>query len=182
MQQLSRDEKILSLVPVARGIAAHYRTRGVFSIPSDDLVSTAMVGACKAVDRFDPAKNDSLSGYAYQIMHGEVLDYFRREDVLSRGQRKKVKAGLAEPVEVHSLLGHMDLIDKHAEVSTASIDVLKLLEAVQLSDRERIAVDMLFFQEDVPHTAIAVKLGVHPSRVSQIKRIILKKLCELVNK
>lgn len=176
---MDRDEKILSLMPKAKRIALKFKHQGCKSIPTEDLRSIAMLGAIKAVDNYDPAKNDSLVAYATMRMKSEIIDYIRIENYLSRGEQKKVKDGVAQPVAVGHLLPSMDFVDERLNVSTDSIDVLKLLKVVSLSRQERRIVKPLFLQ-DVPQAELAVKLHVSPSKLWQMKQSILDKLSELV--
>lgn len=80
------------------------------TVSREDLVSSGWIGAIKAVDRYRPERGISLNAFSERRIKGEMLDYLRRVDALSRPHRKRVKAGkmpdcdtisLGTPIESH---------------------------------------------------------------------------------
>ncbi len=69
-----RESWILRLAPLARGIARRYA-----GAPEqlDDLEQVALLGAVKAVSRFDPARGTPLATYAAPYIHGELRHHLR---------------------------------------------------------------------------------------------------------
>lgn len=70
----TREASILRLVPLARRIARRYA-----GAPEqlDDLEQVALLGAVKAVARFDPARGTPLPQYAAPFIHGELKHHLR---------------------------------------------------------------------------------------------------------
>jgi RNA polymerase sigma factor for flagellar operon FliA len=57
----------------------------------EDLVSQGILGLMHAVDHYDPAFGTQFSTYAILRIRGEVLDYLRANDRLSRSARQRAK-------------------------------------------------------------------------------------------
>lgn len=157
------------------------------AIDRDDLRSAALLGLVEAAQKFDPTRTpvERFPAYACRRIHGAVYDYLRELDCLSRGQRAQVKAGMAEPIRVVSLNAmyhawenndehsgnqpaNLDEIlawperprDKHAEQRVE--DVLALLEP-----RYREILSAVYLH-GMTGCALAARMGVAPSRVSQL--------------
>jgi RNA polymerase sigma-B factor len=60
--------------PLVRSLARRYAGRGE---PLDDLVQAANEGLVKAIDRYDPARGDSLAGLLVPTVLGEIRRHFR---------------------------------------------------------------------------------------------------------
>lgn len=60
-------------------------------IEEDDLYSEGVIGLIDAVEKFDPDKNVKFESYACLRIKGQILDYMRKVDILSRDARKKTK-------------------------------------------------------------------------------------------
>ena len=75
-------------LPLARALASRYRGSGE---PFDDLVQVASLGLLKAIDRFDPARETTLSTFAIPTILGELKRHFR-----DRGWAVRVPRSLKE--------------------------------------------------------------------------------------
>lgn len=80
----SRARMIEEHLPLVRSIARRYAGGAE---PLDDLVQIGAVGLIKAVDRFDPARGDSLAALAGPAIDGEIRHHLRDRTPLVRVPR-----------------------------------------------------------------------------------------------
>jgi RNA polymerase sigma-B factor len=139
----ARERLIERHVPLVRRLAWRYRACGE---PHDDLVQSGCIGLVKAVDRFDPARGDSLLAYAIPMILGEIRRHLR-----DRG------GSLYTPRPIRELSA---ALRRTAEELTASLGrsptIGELADALHV-DGERVLEAMLAL--DVQHT---VALGGEP--------------------
>ncbi|MGH2964370.1 MAG: sigma-70 family RNA polymerase sigma factor [Solirubrobacterales bacterium] len=81
-----RDQLVLGLLPLARRVARRY-AGGPERL--DDLEQVAIVGAVKAVSRFDPDRGTPLAQFAVPFIHGELRHHLRDNLGLPRGPRAR---------------------------------------------------------------------------------------------
>lgn len=74
-------KKVIYMIPCTR----------IGMIEEDDLYSEGVIGLIDAVEKFDPLKNVKFDSYACLRIKGQILDYMRKMDILSRDARKKTK-------------------------------------------------------------------------------------------
>lgn len=72
--QAAREQAIVAAMPYVRRLAQRFSGRGV---PLEDLVQIGMLGAIKAVDRFDVERGFAFSTYLTPLVLGEIKRYFR---------------------------------------------------------------------------------------------------------
>ncbi len=72
--QDAREELITRCLPLVRGLARRFASRGQ---PVEDLVQVGSIGLIKAIDRFDATRGVELSTYATPTIMGEIQRYFR---------------------------------------------------------------------------------------------------------
>jgi RNA polymerase sigma-B factor len=84
----AREALVHRFLPLARALASRYRGSGE---PFDDLVQVASLGLLKAIDRFDPARETTLSTFAIPTILGELKRHFR-----DRGWAVRVPRSLKE--------------------------------------------------------------------------------------
>lgn len=84
-----RDTLVLEHVPLLRHIVGRMALPG--GLERDDLYGFGMLGLLAAADSFDPARGLKFSTYAYSRIRGSILDALRQRDVLSRGQRERMR-------------------------------------------------------------------------------------------
>jgi RNA polymerase sigma factor for flagellar operon FliA len=86
------DELAIQYLPAVKAMAYRLKERLPSSIDFADLVSVATEELIKLARRYDENLNDSFWGYAKKRVYGAMLDYLRSLDILSRANRKLVKA------------------------------------------------------------------------------------------
>ncbi|WP_344399903.1 sigma-70 family RNA polymerase sigma factor [Streptomyces longisporus] len=88
----AREGVIRRLLPLARRIAAKYRTSG--GEDQDDLVQVACLGLIKAVDGYDPERGHAFLSYALPTVTGELKRHLRDRTALVRLPRSLQEARL----------------------------------------------------------------------------------------
>ena len=78
-------------MPAVKAMAARLKERLPESVDFNDLVSIGYEELVKLSHRYDPKLNDNFWGYAQKRIYGAMLDFLRKLDTLSRGDRKLVK-------------------------------------------------------------------------------------------
>lgn len=133
----------------------------------DDLYSDAIFGAVKGLITFDNsiAKKMSLEAWLFSKARWAIIDGARRRTLVPRdgyhaGERSDI--------------GHFALEQEVTDpyIAVEDLDLIRWLLR-QLEGRHLYVILAYFFAEQKEY-AIAKDLGVHPSRVCQIKRDALK--------
>lgn len=77
-------------IPLVRRIAFRMARRLPASVEVDDLISAGTEGLLRAVDAYDPTRNDRFEPYAESRIRGAILDELRAADVLTRHGRSRM--------------------------------------------------------------------------------------------
>lgn len=90
--QVVRDRNTLIEIglPLVRRIAFRMARRLPPSVEVDDLISAGTEGLVRAVDAYDPTRNDRFEPYAESRIRGAILDELRAADVLTRHGRTRM--------------------------------------------------------------------------------------------
>jgi len=93
LQELANYKKELACnyMPAVKAMAARLKERLPESVDFNDLISIGYEELVKLAHRYDPKLNDNFWGYAQKRIYGAMLDFLRKLDTLSRGDRKLVK-------------------------------------------------------------------------------------------
>ncbi len=86
------DELAIQYLPAVKAMAFRLKERLPSSIDYLDLSAIGTEELIKLARRYDETLNDNFWGYAKKRVYGAMLDYLRSLDVLSRANRKLVKA------------------------------------------------------------------------------------------
>jgi len=78
-------------MPAVKAMAARLKERLPDSVDFNDLISIGYEELVKLSHRYDSKINDNFWGYAQKRIYGAMLDFLRKLDTLSRGDRKLVK-------------------------------------------------------------------------------------------
>ena len=199
MYTKSKKDLILEHLPLVKKVASRiYRRIPEGVLDFDELVNTGVIGLIKAIERYD-SNRAKFSTYAYIKIRGEILDYLRKLDFLSRSTREKLKNnGISDMKEEivaflsieEKLFGNSErytLKDILASDKPDPEDLLLKKEAKEilasaiskLSEKEQLVLQLIFVEE-LDLKSISEILGVSVSRVSQIKSGAIKKLKKFV--
>ena len=86
------DELALQYLPAVKAMAFRLKERLPSSVDFSDLCAIGTEELIKLARRYDEKLNDSFWGYAKKRVYGAMLDYLRSLDILSRANRKLIKA------------------------------------------------------------------------------------------
>ncbi len=86
------DELALEYLPAVRAMAFKLKERLPSSVDFMDLSAIGTEELIKLARRYDESLNDSFWGYAKKRVYGSMLDYLRSLDIVSRADRKLIKA------------------------------------------------------------------------------------------
>ena len=87
-----QDDLVLQYMPAVRAMAFRLKERLPSSVDVNDLIAVGTEEMIKLSRRYDKEQNDSFWGYGKKRVYGSMLDFLRSLDVMSRANRKLVKA------------------------------------------------------------------------------------------
>ncbi len=90
------NEIVIQFMPAVRAMSFRLKERLPSSVDVNDLISIGMEETIKLSRRYNNEINDSFWGYAKKRVYGSMLDYLRSLDVISRNNRRLIKAIDAE--------------------------------------------------------------------------------------
>ena len=224
LSEKERQDLVLAHLGQVKIIVKNFLKRANNNSLEDDMLQEGYSGLVKASVYFNPSKDVQFQTYASRKIEGAILDFLRREDLLSRDSRKLVKKleriekELGENFDIKDEEGlaarlgvdlknkankqTWDLVIKtrllkglHADVRkvgniSASEEnnpkllaqkeeqsgiMQKVLENSGLNAQERLVI-MKFFYEYLKQREVADIMGLHETRVSQIKTSALEKI------
>ncbi len=148
----------------------------------EDLISIGTIGLIKAVDTFDPGKNNRLAAYAARCIDNELLMMLRSKKKTSR------EVSLFEPIGTDREGNEISLLDVMVQDQPDVVEEMEkmrclgelygLLDTV-LSDREKEVLILrygLMDGREVTQKEIGEKMGISRSYVSRIEKKALEKL------
>jgi len=86
------NEVVIQYLPAVRAMSFRLKERLPSSIDVNDLIAIGVEEMVKLSRRYDIEQNDSFWGYAKKRVYGSMLDYLRSLDVVSRNNRRLIKA------------------------------------------------------------------------------------------
>ncbi|MFT7859885.1 MAG: RNA polymerase sigma factor FliA [Sulfurimonas sp.] len=86
------DELAIQYLPAVKAMAFRLKERLPSSVDYSDLAAIGTEELIKLARRYDTSLNDNFWGYAKKRVYGSMLDYLRSLDILSRSNRKLIKA------------------------------------------------------------------------------------------
>lgn len=148
----------------------------------EDLISIGTIGLIKAVDTFDPAKNNRLAAYAARCIDNELLMMLRSRKKISR------EVSIFEPIGTDREGNEISLLDvmeqeqpdivEEMEKARRLGELYAVMDA-ELSEREK---EVLFWRygldsgREVTQKEIGDRLGISRSYVSRIEKKALSKM------
>src|SRR5579875_1576629 len=196
--QQEREQLILEHLPQVTWIASRIHEQLPRSVELDDLVSAGIVGLLAAVDNFDPRHNASLRTYAEYKIRGAILDSIRGLDGIPTHKRKRLKQiqqaianaehrlkrapseeEIAEElgIPLAEYGGEVSLLkfigDDEAESPERILERTELERVIadgisKMPENERTVLS-LYYKEEMNLREIAEAMGLHITRISQLR-------------
>jgi RNA polymerase sigma factor for flagellar operon FliA len=130
---LSRDELVVSHLPLVKFIVDRIATSLPPHLDREDLRSAAIVGLISAAERFDPSRGVQFKTFAEQRIRGTIMDELRAQDWLTRSLRDKFKKLEKEFAALEQRLGRNPSSDEVAVAMGLELkDYFRLLEEIHL--------------------------------------------------
>ncbi len=124
------NEVVIQFLPAVRAMSFRLKERLPSSIDVNDLIAIGIEEMVKLSRRYDSKQNDSFWGYAKKRVYGSMLDYLRSLDVVSRNNRRLIKA-IDTEISKH--------LTEHSREPTDSFLAEKLGESVSKIREARVA-------------------------------------------
>jgi len=138
-------EQIRQFRPLVRRIAAQICSRLSANVMLDDLIQEGMTGLLDALQRYKPQPNLSFEAYASTRIRGAIYDACRRDDILPRHQRDRVRELEKITRSLEQSLGRLP--KEHEVAQAAGLDLASYHETldslVHLMPIDDVAEDLL---------------------------------------
>lgn len=127
----NREAVVMAALPLVRSIIGKISVPDHLLAAHEDLESVGIVGLLEALDNYDPEKA-RFATHAYRRIRGNVIDYLRSIDVLSREKRKKMGAVQEAISTLRQMMGEDPSDEDVADYMGLSLDAYhKLLRDAQ---------------------------------------------------
>lgn len=101
----TRNRLITEYLPFVKRIVHRMAVYLPSHVDIDDLMHAGIIGLIQSIDRFDSSRDNTLATFAAFRIRGAVLSELRSRDVLSRGNRKKVREMQQRWIQMEKTLG-----------------------------------------------------------------------------
>ncbi len=127
----AREELIYHYIPLVEQVVNRFSPFLPKSVEVQDLISYGIVGLISALERFDPSKDVKFETFAYWRIRGEILDFLRRQDIVPKQQRMKIRQVRDKYLELGVVPGDQEGEEKIAQ--ELGMEVEEVREAIKLS-------------------------------------------------
>ncbi len=103
--ETTRNRLITEHLPLVKRIVYRIAVHLPAHVDVEDLINAGIIGLIQSIDRYDPTRDNTLATFASFRIRGAVLSELRSRDVLSRGNRKKVREMQQAWVQLEKKLG-----------------------------------------------------------------------------
>lgn len=129
-------------VDLAVGMARRMARRLPTSVAREDLESAALLGLTEAAARYDDSRREPFMGFAIKRVRGAILDYLRRNDLLTRRgrraarevdeARRELEARTGRAVTDGEIAAHLGLSDDEFQSAYANVRDVGLVSISEL--------------------------------------------------
>lgn len=100
-----RDELIVQYLSLVKFVVGRVSSQLPGHVKLDDLYSSGVTGLIKAVEKFDPTKNNKFETYAILLIKGAIIDELRRLDWIPRSVHQKANQIAEATTKLQQKLG-----------------------------------------------------------------------------
>jgi len=181
-----REQVILKFIPIVKYIIGRLNLSVRNRTELEDIHSAGVMGLIRALQDYDPSKNTTFKTYATWRVKGNILDYLRKIDIVSRSDRAKLReiedviARLTlkfnrEPsaFEVSNEM-KIDLRECHRLLELTQLNFMLSLDNTQSYDGE----DMRLSEVIQDHNAVGPLEKVSRENIIQVVKEVILKLPE----
>ncbi len=143
----TREKLIMSYLPLVKKIVSKIAINLPDHIEKEDLINAGIVGLIQAIDRFDPEMGNTLATFASYRIKGSIIEELRELDILSRGDRKKVRE--LKQVKAYLEQNKSRQIEDYELAIELKITTIELNNIRSMSDISFISVDQEDSQDSV---------------------------------
>lgn len=154
-----REQIIIGFMPIIKYVIARMNLSVRNKTELEDIHSAGIFGLLRAMENFDLSKNTAFATYATWRIRGNILDYLRKIDIISRGDRAKIKQiettignltlrNNREPsaFEISNELG-LDLKECHRVLELVQLNFTISLDQIQEFDGEEVKLSEVIADE-----------------------------------
>ena len=116
----------MAAIPLVRSLIGKLSVPDHLLASHEDLESVGIVGLLQALDNYDPERA-RFATHAYRRIRGNIIDYLRSIDVLSRGKRKKMGEAQKAIATLRQMLGTEPADEDVADFMGLSLDAYHTL-------------------------------------------------------
>jgi RNA polymerase sigma factor FliA len=124
-----RNRLVLFYAPLVKLVASRFASRLRSFQSARELCSFGQFGLIDAIERFDPAGGFQFATYATTRIQGAIIDELRRDDILPKRMRARVRTYQVARETLESELRHTPTLNEVAEYLGTT-----LAETIELDD------------------------------------------------
>ena len=100
-----RDKLIIQYIYLTKYVVGRIKINLPPTFSIEDIASSGVEGLIDAVEKFTPQKGARFESYALMRIKGNIIDKIRREDIIPRNIRRKIKEIQSTAEELRKKLG-----------------------------------------------------------------------------
>lgn len=178
-----RDQLITKFSYLVKWVIGRFPKIETSDFDKDDLIGYGCLGLIEAVDRYNPDQNCSFETFAINRIRGEVLDFLRSRDFLSRTSRTRVKRYQAAYNELEAKLGRAPTDEEMMKsLNLSEADYRKIMAQVNVNIYSLDSADVTKPFEDSKSTLVDSIASDEITQEEMVERVLLKeKLAQAID-
>lgn len=178
-----RDQLITKFSYLVKWVIGRFPKIETSDFDKDDLIGYGCLGLIEAVDRYNPDHNCSFETFAINRIRGEVLDFLRSRDFLSRTSRTRVKRYQAAYNELEAKLGRAPTDEEMmTSLNLSEADYRKIMAQVNVNIYSLDSADVTKPFEDSKSTLVDSIASDEITQEEMVERVLLKeKLAQAID-
>ncbi len=123
----ARDRLVDRYMSLVEKIVLRLRPNLPTKVQTDDLFSYGIIGLLDAIERFDVSAGVKFETFATWRIKGQILDFLRKEDLLPKGLRSKIKHMQDKLLEIEAREGIMHLSEAAERIGMEEEEMQQLI-------------------------------------------------------